>query len=462
MLKQTLLSELSRLDETGEAMAYGVVIDQTVGATNAITVPEGQVFLMTHIHVQADTTTAGLSAAFPASPDKTVYGFTVRDTAGTGQWDISFLVFRRWQQLFVPENSPNWRSAAPGNAVVWKPKYPIPVPAGWTVKSTSGGEWGNQIAVYGYLVSVDGARTAGYQVSNSATDAYRQHGIASATPTTSAADLIAARTDQHIRILDVFVRVQPETNTTNKVQLLQTDGRVVFSWTNNNPGELFEQQISPEIILKKGQALQIVGTVAASASVVVIYEYVDPAEVPADHWWGCIEPELPTPTVSKVGTISSFPKVSTSMVCYYPKLDTTKTSPTQGYQHIVRGWSLSAQKDTGVTPDQTFLAISQGTSGGTIEYTAGGTTQGNIQISPTYTIGAQGQCVYASIDGLNIPCNKDTGTIWIDTLQAGPATGVLSAAATPTSGDADIDEWSVTMWGKTIPSKFTNPSNRGT
>jgi hypothetical protein len=64
---------------------------------------------------------------------------------------------------------------------------------------------------------------------------------------------------------------------------------------------------------------------------------------------------------------------------------------------------------------------------------------------------------------VNLACKKDDGTIWIDAMALNVASGALSAvSATPTAADADVDEWSVTMWGRTIPNRTTNPSNRGT
>lgn len=471
MLSQRLLSELSRLDEIGQAQAFGAVLDQTTGATRAILVPDGQVFLVTHIMVQAETLLSGVAGATPsgqeiASPGPTAYGIRVSDTAAATT-DLTFLTFRRWQQTFVPENSPNWRNAPPDNIVGWEPKYPIPIPSGWTIKNTTGGEFGNMVACYGYLVSEEAAKTLGYRATNTATAANRRMGFTTGTPTTSFADLVAARADKCIRILDIYVRIQAETNTTNKVTLAQTDGRVIFSWTNNNPSDLKEAKISPEIFLKAGQALQLKGTIAGAASVCVTYEYVDLDEVPSDSWWAYVEPDLPTPNVTRVGAFVNFPAISTAITCYYPGQDsrgrsaTTKTSPTQGFQHVVRGFCINIQKDTTFPPDQTLLALSTGASAGNVELSGLGITQGNVQISPTFSSAMHDQCVLAVANGLNIPCKKDDGAIYVDTIAAAPG-NLLVITQTPISTDADIDEWSVTVWGKTIPSKWTNPSNRGT
>jgi hypothetical protein len=469
MLKHDLVSEYSRLSEVGRMMHWGAVLDQQTGPTNAFTVPVGQTFLMTHVHVQADTLLAGIADAFQASPAPTVYGVNLNDAAGSGQSVISFLAFRRWQGLFEVQNSPNWRNAPPSNVIEWKLKYPIPVPSGWTVQSVTGGEWGNQVAVYGYLVSEDGARTAGYKVSTSTTDANRRHGVASAITTASSATMIGGRTGQCIRILDMCVRIQPETNTTNKVRLHQVDGRTIFAFTNNNPSDLLERKFSPDgVFLKSGQGLQLIGTIAGGASVTVSYEYVDEADVPADVFWGYVEPSLPTPSGPTVGTSDFVAAISTSVTLYYPGMDRAsrtnieKTAPGVGYQHVVRGWAVSAQKDTTTAPDQTLLAISTGATGGQVEVGVLGTAQSNVQLSPVYTFGGHDQCLLAVMDDLALACPKDTGSIWIDTIAANAGTGLLSVAGTPDSTDADIDEWGVTVWGRTLPTRFTDPTNRGT
>lgn len=463
MLTEQVLSRLSRINDVGDATAVGVVLEQQTGAGNAaITVPAGQVFLIDTVVVQADTTPAGLNAAFAASPGLGTYGLTLNDAAGTAQSNIEFLAFRRWQQTFVPENSPNWRNAPPGNVIVWQPKYPIPVPQGWSVQNLVGGEWGNQVAVYGKTVSMEGARTAGYDVNTSTTDANRRYGVTSFSPPTAETTHITGRTGKSLRILDVYVRMQPEVGgTTNKITLRQTDDRVIFSWTNNNPSDLLELKFSPDIFLKSGVGLETVATVAGASSVVIVYEFVDDNEVPSDHWWGYVEPDLPTPSVALVGSNQSR-AISTVLTCYYPGLDSTKTSPTKGCQHIVRGYTFSIQKDTTVSPDQTICCLSNGSAGGSIKFTINGiTSQSNAQISPTFTSAAHDQCVFGAVDNINIPCKKDNGSIWVDSMALGQATGVGTAANTPQATDVDIDEWSWTVWGRTIPNKFSDPSNRG-
>lgn len=462
MLSHKVLSELSTLDETGAATAYGVVLQQAKGATRAITVPEGQTFLVDQIVVQADTAPAGIDAAFDASPALTSYGVTLDDAAGTSQSSISFLCFRRWQQTFVPENSPNWRNAPPGNVVTWKPKYPIPVPSNWRITSSVGGEWANQVAVYGRMISNDGARTAGYSVSPSSTDTDRKYGVVSFSPTTGNTTHISARAGYSIRILDVKVRMQPETGgATNKVTISQTDGRTIFSYTNNNPSDLLDLSFSPDIFLKENVGLRSIATVSATASIVISFEYVAADEVPGNHWWGYVEPDLPTPTVAKVGTFSNAPAISTVLTCYYPRRDTTKTSSTQGFQHLVKGYTFNIQKDTATAPDQTVCCISTGSAAGLVSFGTIGTAQTNVQISPSFTSTAHDQCVYGAVDSVSIPCAKDNGAIYIDTLAVGPSSGFLSAASTPTSTIVNVDEWSFTLWGTTVPTKFTNPSNRG-
>lgn len=469
MLKQNLLSEFSGVDHVGQPSFVGVVLDQTNGADQILVVPKGQVFLITHIAVQAHDLQAGFSQSTPqaqaiASPDLSVYGITMMDTAGSQQQEISFLIFRRAQSVFEVQDSPNWRNAAPGNMVTWRPKYPIPVPSGWTVKNTLGGEFGNSAAVYGYLIGESAAATAGYHVSNSATDANRIHNVNAAAPTTSAADIAPARTGYCIRILDIHIRLQPRTGgATNKLTLQQSDGSVVFSWTNNNPSDMLERAISPEIFLKSGVSLQLVGTIASTASVNVSYEYVPEDQVPGDAWWAYVEPSLATPTVTKTGfvalNLSNVPYLSTEVTCYYPGRDVTKTSPTKGFQHILRGVEFSIQKTTTAVPDQTLVTLSTGSAAGLVAFP---NVQTNVQLLPTISATNHDQCVYGGISDVNIPCTRDNGSLWIDTITVAAASQGLSVGlSTPTTTDADIDEWSFTLWGKTIPARFTSPSNRG-
>lgn len=457
MLSSRVLSNLSALDDAGELTSVGVALDQNQvpGGVGMLTVPEGQVFLIDSVVVQADYTPNILG--FNNSPDPAAYGISIVDASGTGQGACQFLAFRRQQTVFVPENSPNWRNAPPGNTIVWRPKYPMPVPSNWSIETSQGPEWGNQIAVYGRFISSAAARTAGYSVSTSSTDADRRYGIAASSPTNSAADVIAARTDWHIRILDVRLRVQPSAGgSTNKLVLQQSDGRVIASFTNNNPSDLLDLTFSPEIILAKGVSLQASVSTTLTASVTISYEYVKPEEVPGDHWWAYIEPDLPTPASSKVGLVSQVAVESSQITCFYPKDGSTKTDPEQNFQHVVRGYTWSIQKDTTASSDQVACCLSTGAAEGRIKWSANSMTQTNVQISPTFTAASHDQCVYGAVDSINFACKRDTGGLYIDTVSVGP-----TALLTPTSTIACVDEWSWTVWGKTIPSKWTNPSNRG-
>lgn len=456
MLNQRLLTQLADMDTIGEATAFGVVLDQNVGAgERVILVPDGQCLLITHIVLQADLK-GGVAGDYEASPNYQSYGVGIYDTAGSVDSTLGFLAFNRWLSVFG--GSLNSLSAPPGNVVVWRPNYPLMLPSGWSLRNLAGGGFGNQFAVYGKLVSTEGAKTLGYNPSNTTTDANRTYFFNSLTVTGTPTTAITGRTGKCLRILDVKVRLQPDAGgSTNKLRLNQVDGRTIFAWTNNNPVDMLDLEFSPEIILKSGQGLQVSATRANSASVTLAYEFIDESEVPSDHWWGYVEPDLPTPAVSKVAEFA--PSISTVLTCYYPGLDSTKTSPTKGFQHIVRGYTISAQKDTTSTPDQTMLCISTGAAAGQVELADLSVNQSNVQLSPTFTVISHDQCVYMAIDGLNIPCKRDDGSIWIDTIGLG---SFVNALTTPVSTDADMDEWSVTVWGKTIPSRFGSPSNRGT
>jgi hypothetical protein len=69
--------------------------------------------------------------------------------------------------------------------------------------------------------------------------------------------------------------------------------------------------------------------------------------------------------------------------------------------------------------------------------------------------------VFGAVDGLNIPCKRDDGAIFIDTIATGRALAALGAGATPIHTSANINNWSFLLWGRTVAHTFTNPVNRG-
>lgn len=477
MLKTTsqdLINSMGHQGGTvGRPMTIGAALDQDPGSAILYTVPKGQVFLVTHIVAQIDVSSQLAGAvASPQSPSL-FGGLATFDEAGTGQDTIEFKAFARWNNLFLTGGSPTWKTSFPANTVQWGLKYPYPVFAGWTVRSSAtpggGSGWGNHYAVYGVQMDENAARMLGFQVRGSATDSERRMGAVSlASPSTPAA-LVAGRTGQSIRILDLSIRIQPETNTANTVTLSETaDGtRNIFQFRNDNPAEFFNYQFSPDIYLTPGAALDLGSTVANTASVTCVYEYVDAADVPSDHFWACVDPDLPTPGAGTTGTGSVLTSTSTEITLYYPGragrsyTDTTKTSPGKGYQHILNGYAVSVQKnaeagtaETDAT-EQTKLCLSTGSAAGQIQSDGYGTTQTNYQLSPVFSASSHDQSLGIVVPGINVPCKKDDGSIWVDTL------GFNGIATTPTQTANDIAGWAVTVWGRTTNEQFTDPANKG-
>jgi len=470
MLKTTSQQLIDSLgyekDRVGRPIKVGAALAQDKSARTMFVVPEGMTFMITHIAIQNDGKTIQ-NTPIPSPTATQVYsGITLLDADGTAQTSIDFRGFARYDSVFDPAGgTPDWRAAAGGNLVTWKLKYPIPVSAGWTVQQAQNEyEWGNQSAVYGVVIGEDSARQLGARVRGSATDSERRFGVVSTAGAASATDVIAARAGQSIRIMDVQVRMQPDTNTDCTLTLQQTDGTKVFKITNDNPAEQLQMAFSPDWFLKAGQALQVISDVTNVASVNMTYEFVDEDEVPGDFWFSVVEPDKTTPGGSFVGTgpiLNNFiGQSSTVAVPYYPRSGAVGTaSPGKGSQHMVRGYTANIQKTaTALATDdteQTKLTISTGSTGGQIAFAGSALSQTNFQIAPVISAVSHDQCVYGSVDGVNIPCKKDDGSIWVDVI------GFNSVLSTPSSADADVRDWAVCLWGRTTAATFTDPANQG-
>lgn len=457
---------------------------QAGGTAVLNSVPPGQVFLATHFSMQA-LGLYGISGTqgkdFMASPSLAALGFDIESSTGTTESEVKALRFTRNQTAFQQGATPTWRSAVPSNYTLWKPKYPIAIPAGWEINNTANtlfGEWVNFSAVYGVLVSEESARTMGYAVSNSAVDADRVTGVVSSLGTASATTILAGRTGKSIRILDVHIRMQPDQEASNVLQLSQTtDNRVWCEVANSTPGEMIDQSFSPDIWLKAGEGIQIQTTVADTASVVISYEFVDADEVPGDAWWACVNPTIPTPGATAGGFQNAYREASTQIELYYPRRDAdgdstfTKTTAGTGFQHIVRGYVASAQKTaSGSTSaddvDQQVFAIAGGPgsfSFGHASIVVNLLVDGfNYQVSQVFGIGYQRQNLLSVVDDINVPV-ADDGAMYVEAYGFAPdvsAAFTPAGSVTPTATDGDIDNWSVSMWGRTVPTKFPYVLNR--
>lgn len=439
-------------------MAAGVAIDQGLTSTNQLlSVPKGQVFLVTNIVIQGDPSNAGITGAFNPSPSGLIAsGFTIENAAGTVETEVSFWSFRRAQGVFDSSPVTNWRNAPPANILNWRPRYPLVIPSGWSLNTgATVGQFGNGWAAYGILVDENSARTLGYDVNNSTTDSNRRYGITSQSATTSG--FIPARTGKHIRIMDVVIRLQPQVaGSTVKLTLAEGTGRVLYEVTNNNPSELLDLRFTPEWILGQSEELDLTFSVANSGSITVTYEYLDNDDVPGDYFWSRVYPTYPSPGVAG----GAQKRISTAFTLFYPKNGSTRTAAKKGDQHWINGYAVSIQKDTTAVPEQAALAISSGTSSGGIAFGALGLTQSAYQISPTITASGHDQTVAVVVDEIDIPC-PEQAAIYVDTVGLDDGSGAASALSTPDTADLDVDEWSVTVWGRTTSKRYLNPTNRG-
>lgn len=455
----------------GQPMLMSTALDQTIisGNThNLIDVPDGYVFLCTHIVVQADAMAhLGTADGSPTGSDgKSYFGLQLRDLGDNVNGTVDFRAFTRYSGIFNDGATPDWRTAPPSNGLTWKLKYPFAVPQGWTIgQSVAPSAWGNQSAVYGVMVSASAARQMGYATHNASPTADRRMGITSAGKDTGTTTMLTGVAGQCIRILDVQIRMQPIAASSNQVTLQQGDGTKIFVAHNDNPAEHLNMQFSPTWYLKAGEDLELVIDQAYSSGVNITYEYVDEDEVPSDAWFAVVEPEYPTPSTQTIGN-ATVPLTTTvnEVTCYYAKPDATgshtRTSPTKGFQHFLNGYAISIQKSATTQnaaddTEQTRFTVSTGASGGAVGASVGGVTQTNYQMAPVFVGAGHDHAAYAYVDGINIPGKPDDGSLWVDVI------GFKGLFTTPSAGDNNIDGFAVSLWGRTAPSFVTNRTNKG-
>jgi hypothetical protein len=78
-------------------------------------------------------------------------------------------------------------------------------------------------------------------------------------------------------------------------------------------------------------------------------------------------------------------------------------------------------------------------------------------MSSAMTLVNHDQNLTTVMGGLNAPTAED-GVLRVDMVSMNGAPNTLVSAATPTDGD--VTDWSVSVWGRTIPSRFTAPIGR--
>lgn len=476
MLKTTArhIRDRAIAGDLGQPIVCSAAIEQgsSGSARTMFTVPRGQVLLITSVQWQGTTNKKGLSTTTPTNnPGASALAMQLANEAGSPQWTMAFMNFIRNATVFDAA-TPTAQSAEPGNADSWHPKYAIPVPGGFTVDlQATQGDYGNHGAVHGVLVDEGAALSMGYNVNASATKS--RHGITVSRGDSSGGtgtSVLAGRPGKHIRILDMHVRVQPLTNTINTVELKQSDGTQFYGVSNANVVDNVEQKFSPdEIFLAEGVGIDIFSTIDGQCSVNIQYEFVDPEDVPANAFWGYLEPTRPTPgtTAVTIGAATGR-RAQQVFTLFYPKLGTTKTSPTKGHQHLVRGVALSVQKESGAFTnsvqivEQTMFSISHGAAASSLALAALSLTQANVQIIPTLFAGLHDQNVSFVDDGMNVACKKDDGSLWWQAVQIGGNGAALGGVLTSTTdAEAHIQAWHATIWGRTIANTFRDLPNRG-
>ena len=472
-----LLARYRRGEDVGEPMTFGAALEQTSNsggdsATDCLTVPSDKVFVMTHVVCQADDLSgiigdpagSGIGGANGSPIPALTYASGVNigpqdnstDTAG-------FLAFRRWSNIFEPQGTPSWRTAAPSNVVNWKPKYPISVPPTWQVKtgttSGAGVGFGNMAACYGFLMSREQAVALGFRANKSTTAGQQQQGIVSSTGPTSLTSLLAARTGYGIRIKDIHIRMQPKTNTLSSVTLSQSTGtRAFLKVSNANPGDLIEHSFSPDIYLTSGAALQIQATTAGICSVVISYEYVRAQDIPDDHWWLSASPAQPSPSTSLGGPLGvNINYTSSSLTPYFPGRNSASVTLQKGHQLMMHGYYLNGQKSSTANQDKMAFTLSGGTAAGRVQIAIG--SQTNVQLAPVFLLGMRNMNMSVVVDDVCIPIkNNPTGTpgsVFVDSANVSYG-GLL---ATP-SGTM-LTAWNICAWGVLSDQKVRHLSNRG-
>jgi len=454
---------------------------------------QGQVFLLTQFVQQLGGRGAGalLAGTTSPSPDTalrpTTGGFRYFKGGGVTN-QAAFASFLRQESKFdnAADPTPNWRNAAPGDVVTYKPKYAVPIPTGHFLYSSStlGGDFGNFSSAYGFFVDEDTARTLGYSVTASTPSSDHRIGLLSGTSDVT----LSGRAGQSIRILDVHVRMQPQVDRPTAgaaatIEIKQLgDVRTLHKFVNNNQGDFFETQFSPadSWFLGQGRDLQVDFTGTDVGSITILYEFVDADEVPKDVFWGSVTPALPSPGLATASLKN--PNVSTEIELFYPgqyNLSPTpdaasyaRATPIQGEQYIVYGYAVSGQtlnfSGTGAigTPDQTLLTISSGASPSQISanYFDGGVvgkTMTNKQIAPVFGLTTADLSLNAVVDDVALNCVPNSGRIFVDMSGFGPGTGVLSALTTPANADNGIDALQVSVWGRNGGAQATTPNNPG-
>ena len=466
------LLERYRSDSTGFVpMSFGASLNQgtnSAGTTGSFTVPEDKVLLITQMVLQADPQGLLIGSGVANVPLSSRFqAFSYGSPNSTSHGDVTLMSFNRNQSYFG--GSPMAQTAPPANCVSWKPKYPIVVGPGleWRAGATLG-DYGNASACYGYLVDRDQASVLGFPTNPTGVADERRIICTTQLGGTDNV-LVAGRAGRSIRVLDVFIRGQAQSEAVNDIRLYQDDGvteRDIWRFFLGNPSEMLDMRFSPDWYLKAGAALHINSTVNNEVTVTIVGEYVDDDEIPWDAWWGTLDPTLPTPSLGTSGTLSAFVQTSTELVPYFPGRDAVASAdtPPTYTQYVVNGYGFSSQQELGVVaPDKIWWTISGGAAAGSI--TAGAYSldaQSNVQIAPVFMSNAHDMNVTHVVDEIAVPIQGDMGSpsasgdpggLWVDTV------GLGGTGLTPTGASESV--WSVSAWGRMTDVPQKHLTNRG-
>ena len=402
----------------------------------------------------------------------------VHDSAGTLTYDgATWISFQRTDSLHASPSGPDWRSAPPNAPVIWEPEEPLIVPPNHSLQartykaatassaSEAGLLAGSNFACYGYITDIDTARRLGFEPT--------KDGVGSGTniagfrgTENSLSAVVTPPTGYAVQIIDVYIRQQQLAHSPTNTSLLfygdnVADVNTIFTTCNNNPSDFAEWKFSPGIYLPANKSLFFASVDGARSSICITYRCVRADEVPKDHWWSYRA--LPTPGTATLGTTSLYTTATGTFTAFYPgiasdarlvaaSVSTTATLPGNGKQHIVEGYAISAQKDLTTNQDHLWVGIATGTAGGSVGVTGSGLTTTNKLISPIFCLGAHNQMLAIAVDGLNIPCPKDTGLVVLDTTARG-------YTATPAAADLDVDEFHCLVWGRTKPAAILSTTH---
>ena len=430
---------LDQLAHEGRATFVGAHWDSSSSEVGALVAPTaGQVAIVTRIVGNPSANASSLLTPAPAAQLSLISpGAAVTEA-------LKVQIFNRHPGFGAAQEL----RSPPDTRFDWSPSSGLVVPSGWTLYSFTDSTQGQGFSAYGYLISEGDARELGYDVTTTALQTGRrwiQTGLAATNGTQT---LIAARTGMAIQILDIYARLQPiDGGTTAKMTLQQTDGDTIMDFINQSRANLSEWKMSPGIYLEPGVGLRLIGNAGSGGrgSVIVIARYVDSADVPGNVWWSYKVPALPTPAGFTPDAAGFTRAQNTRMTAFYPKSNTTKNEAGKGYNHIVEGYSVSGAK-TNASPSDliNYALIVNSTTPQTQTLGVNGLVAVSAyQITHTIGFGGVDMTSNAYIDQVNIPVPQDQA-VWFTALNVDLGGAFAS--------DADISQWSCTVWGRTVAS----------